>query len=227
MDANLLLEQDGLFHTEFPDGTSFLWKLLSLEEYSRFSALRQSGAIHSFILYTTVFNHCLIGNPHAIHNDLPAGIPIAIGEAIMWLSGDSELTTLAHDIDSARQYYPQDSVKEAMKRVIFMAWPSYKEEDLGKLSYPALIKRFVVAEHLLIAKGAEYQPFDTRKIHGPGEAAKKKNAVDFRKENSEMKQAMGDDKHMLDRSPGEMSAAASRNKGRMKRQIARNLDRRK
>ena len=183
--------------------------------------------MHPFILHTLVFDHCLVGNPDLLNNNLPAGIPITVGECIMWFSGECEVETLASDIDQARGGYVADSVKEVMKHVIYLAWPGYVEEDLAKLTYPELIKRFVVAEHLLMKKaareGAEYQPFDTRKIRKPGE---KKKAIDFKKENQEMHQALGERTHALDQTPGEFDAMRQRNKGKLSRTLARKLDQR-
>lgn len=224
------MESDGLFQTTFPDEGSFVWRLLTLKEYTRFKALKDSHAMNEFFLHTLVFERCYAGNPNTLHRDLPAGIPIAIGQCIMWLSGECELTTLVEDIAQARQYYPSDSVKEFMKRIVFTAWPSYTEEDADTWTYPQLVRKFAVAEAILVNRGVGYEPLDLRKIHGPG-GPKKTPGVsqlqDMKNENRELQKAVGNESHPLDRGPDELARMQTQNKGRLGRKMARKLDKRR
>lgn len=224
------MQTDGLYETTFPEGWSFLWRLLSLKEYRRFRALRDSGGIHPYILHSMVFDHCYLGEQALLNKHMPAGITIGIGECIMWLSGDCEMSTLVSDIEQARRYYPKDSVKEHMARTVFTAFPSYVEEDLQNWTYPELIRKFIIAEQILVTRIPEYQPLDTRKIFGP-EGKKKTpgvvDAKDFKKDNRELRQAMGDQHHPLDMAPDKFANIQKRSKGRLTPSLARKLDQRK
>lgn len=223
MDLKLLLSEKELFHTKFPTGDSFVWRLLTLKEYQRFRVLRDTGVVHPFILYSTIFDYCLVGDPQLLNGNIPAGIPIAIGQCIMWLSGETEVMSLVDDIAGARAGYPADSMLEVMKQVIFMAWPGYVEEDLGKLTYPELVKRFVKAETLLQRRGVQYEPVNLKKI-SRGDEAKKRKGPDFKAENAEMERAVGQRTPMLDRTPVDLEEARQRNSGKITPDRARKLD---
>lgn len=229
MNIDLFLENE-CFQTTYPEGWKFVWRLLSLKEYRKFKSLELSQVMHEYIFYTHVFERCYVGNPNTINGDLPAGIPISIGKMIMWLSGDSEMTSLAEDIEQMRTAYPHDAVKEHMKRTIFTAWSTYTPEDAESWSYPHLINKFVQAERVLIARGLIEAPLDTRKIHGPEGPKKQKGVASLEHlqgENRDLHSAMGDAEHPLDKSPDELAGMAQRNKGRLSRSIAKKLDQRK
>lgn len=230
MDIDLLMESEGLFRTSFPEGYSFVWRLLTLKEYQKFKILKDSNAMNAFFLHTLVFERCYVGNPNTLHRDLPAGIPIGIGECIMWLSGECEMQTLVDDIASSRENYPHDSVKEYMKRIIYTAWPSYTEEQANDWTYPQLIRKFSIAENVLVNRGTGYEKLDLRKIHGP-DGPKKTPGVaqlqDMKNENRELNKAMGDGSHPLDKAPDELAGIQKRGKGRLSRKSARQLDKRR
>lgn len=230
MDINALLDSDGLFQTTFPEGWSFTWRLLTVKEHARFRMLRDTGAMHQWSVYGLVFDRCYIGDSALLHRDLPAGIAPAIGQCIMWLSGDCESETLANDIEQARSYYPADGVKEYMKRIIFTAFPSYVEEDADSWTYPELIRKFTVSEIILKNRGLEYQVLDTKKIHSSANGPKRPPGVrskeELERENRELDGAMGQREHMLDMHPAELMGAQKKNQGKLSPSLARQLDRR-
>jgi hypothetical protein len=228
MDTKLLLEVNQVFNTLFPTGGSILWRLLTLKEFARFKSLKDSGAIHPYVLHSMVFDHCAFGDVNLLNENLPAGMTISIGECIMWMSGECEDSTLKEDIEHARANYQEASVKEYLKRIIYTAWPSYNESDLSNISYPELLRLFVQAEGLLklrgVPAGQEYKPLNTKTIKSAAEAEQSKNKINFNKENQEVNKALGDQRHPLDRNPAEMDKI--RRKHEQRRDIARKLDQR-
>lgn len=241
MDLDVLMESSALFRTTFPGSYAFTWRLLTLKEYTKFRALRDSGSMHPFMLHNLVFERCYVGEVGLLHRDMPAGITIAVGECIMWLSGDCELESLVNDIELARMHYPTDGVKEFMKRIVFTAFPAYVEEDADGWTYPELIRKFTISEAILVNRGLDYQPLDTRKITLPGQETEKtiqpgaalgaqrrgETSTDFRGENRELSQALGQQSHPLDMDPADFAKMQDRGKGRLTRKLARQLDRKK
>jgi hypothetical protein len=142
----------------------------------------------------------------------------------MWLSGDCENTTLMLDIDNARRAYPRDSVKEFMARTIFTAFPSYIEEDVSKWTYLELVRKFVIAENLLLTRIPDYKPLDLRKITTGSGKKTPADSKELAKENQELDQAMGQRAHPLDMTPDEF---ASIGKKRISPNMARRLDKRR
>lgn len=222
VDVDLLIESDGLYMTTMPEGASFVWRLLSLKEYKAFNALRLSNVLTDMELHVRVFDRCYVGDPRVINGNLPAGIFLAIGELIMYLSGDCAGEE-AEEINAARNAYAVASVQEVMKRIVLMAFP-YKPEELDSWSRPRLTRTFVQAEALLQNKTG-YEPLDTSKIMTPEQMAKQSNkpAVDMRRENMDLGEEFGDRTHALDRDPNE-NAQRARRQQKLKADQLRKLD---
>lgn len=190
-DIDLLIESDGLFRTTFFDGTSFTYRLLTLKEYKVFSTLVATRATSVHILHEKIFERCYVGSLEAIPGHLPAGYTQSIGELILWLSGGSEKETAIEDIAAARNSYPADSLQEYMKRVILIAFAAYKPEEIDSWTRRDLIKSFVLAEAVLINKIPGYQPMDLDSISLDGKRSKKE-LINFKKENAQLKSQLGD-----------------------------------
>jgi len=193
-----LIESDGLYHTQFSPEYGFTWRLLTLKEYRVFRGLRDFGAMSTFNVYHEVFKRCYVRDLPVMNQRIPFGMLVTIGEAIMWLSGDCELSTLKDDILIARHNYPSDSVNERMKQVVFTTFPSYKLEELDQWTRTRLIKSFVTSEHVLIQRGFEYQPIDVNEIKRPDEVAevqelpdKYNNDIDFAREAKAQRKELG------------------------------------
>lgn len=205
LDIDLLVESGGLYVTALPSGESFSWRLLTLKEYRIFRALRESGAVHPYLLHDQVFDRCYQGIGDLVDPLLPAGIFVAMGELIMWLSGDCAGSTQVEDIMMARQAYPAESVHEHMKRVVLLAFPSYTLEDIEDWARPEFIRKFTISEALLVNRGIGYEPLDPKHILTPEQQAKRKQRadIDFRRENRELGSAMsgGEGHHPMDLPP--------------------------
>lgn len=224
-DIKTLIESSGnLYRTTIPSGESFVWRLLTLKEYNAFRGLREAKVLSPLELYEAVFNHCFIGDSDAINGDLPAGYFCAMGELIMHLSGDGSFSSERDEIDNARLQYPMNSVQETMKRIILIAFPGYLPENIDNWTRPELLKKFVLAEAVLVNKG-DYEPLDTKKIQSAAEAAKKQK-IDFARENRELQQKLGagDNEHILDQ-PIEVLAQKQRHTQRLEQREAQALER--
>lgn len=225
-DFDALSQGAELFVTRLPSGQSFTWRLLTLAEYSKLHALRESQAMHELLFYSAVFDRCYAGDPRAINGDLPAGVFVAIGRLIMWLSGDSTGETQSEDLDLVREAYPANSVTEHIKHVILMAFTSYTPDDLDQWTRVKLLKTFAIAESVLVKRGAVqqagYQPLDTRKIMTE-EQIQKKEQIDYARDNAEINKAMSGQKHILDRDVDELRGAMVRRQ-KLERKEAQRLD---
>jgi hypothetical protein len=210
LDIEKFVESDGLYVTSLPQGGSFCWRLLSLKEYKVFTAIRQNGQINEYQLYSMVFDRCFVGNPLLLDGALPMGLFFSIGRLILELSGDSGAEQEKQDLENFRQIYPRNTLLEFMKRVILRAFPSYTPEAIERWTKVRVFKEFVVAEAVL-QEGVGYTPLSLENVMSPDEmakkATKKKGAVNFEKENSQLNQAMGstDGKHFIEQTPEDLA----------------------
>lgn len=200
IDIKTLLESEGLYQTTLLTGEQFTWRLLTMKEYRVFRGLREANTMSLLFLYEMVFDHCYLGNADAINGHLPAGYFPAIGECIMWLSGDCG-TNERDEIEVARMKYAGNSVLETMKRIVYIAFP-YLPEQVENWTRAELVRKFTLAEAVLVNKGG-YELLDTKKIMSAEKAKKQKPAIDFRKENEEYNSTFGanDKIHPLDLPP--------------------------
>lgn len=219
IDLSSILDNKDLYVTRLPGGESFMWRLLSLREYNIFCVLRDSKEYNTLFLYSLVFDRCYVGNSNAINGNLHAGIFCSIGELIMWLSGDSHIgiEQEKQSIEQARMKYDAYSTKEVIKRTIMIAFPQYTPDIIQNWSWAKVMEIFTIAEAILSETKAEYKPIDTRRIMSKEDAAKQQKkankAIDFKKENKELRDSIGDSVHPLDKPVGEMfnSDIAKRN----------------
>lgn len=197
------LQTEHLIQTQFPDGTKFVYRLLSLKEYERIKVLRASGQLVGWSLASFVFQRCYLGNYDLIPGNLPAGYEITLGNLILWLSGDCEAETLVEDLAILRDQYKGDSLNEYMKRIVLIACPAYKIEEINEWNRLKLLENFVIAETILANRGG-YTPIDLRKIQRPGQKTARQE-IDFRRENARLNSEMGDAKHFTEMSPEEFA----------------------
>lgn len=196
LDIDQLIEQDGIFVTDFGDWI-FRWRLLTLKEYRVFRGLRDSGTLLPWTTYIEVFKRCTLGS-NWLNDRIPVGMVVSVGQLIMYISGDCELDTAKDDISIAREIYPAQSINEIMKRIIFTAFPNYKIEEVESWTRPTLIRNFVLSEHALIYRGYDYEPLDVNEIKGPGEVADERpehfvdpRSIDFTKLSEEDAKKIG------------------------------------
>jgi hypothetical protein len=204
LDIDALVESKGLYKTDFIE-YQFLWRLLTLKEYRIFAALRDNGALHPMVLYNMVFERCYVGNADFINLDIPAGVPISIGQLIMWISGDAANTTLIEDLEATRNIYVAESVEEHMKRIVLITMPSYTFEDVDSWTRPELYRKFVICETILLNKGSDYQPLDLKKVQRASDRSS--SGIDLeamQQDNRDIAQAMGDRQHILEQHPAEL-----------------------
>jgi hypothetical protein len=201
LNIDTLIEGGDLYRTTFFDGTSLTWRLLSLREYHVFAKLRDEGVLLPWVIHSEVFARCYLGDASLLNNNMPAGYEISIGKLILALSGDASGTSIRDEIDIARSNYAASSVLEIMKRIVLMAFPSYTPDVLETWTRVELVKKFAVAEAVLVHRGIGYEQLDTRKIMS-AEQMQKQQAVDFGRENADLARSGGDNsQHILDAPP--------------------------
>jgi hypothetical protein len=194
IDIQTLLESEGIYRTVIENHV-LNWRLLSLKEYELFRKLRNNGILSDDVVNNLVFERCYLGNALSLPDDMYAGIPISLGRLIMHLSGDCEMSSLRQEIEVARQNYPSDAISLYMQRIILLALPQYKIEDILGWTRPKLFERFVISEHIMKHKtGDAYEFLDLKKIRMPGDRQKSGNAnhgIDFAKENAQLDSKLG------------------------------------
>ena len=92
IDIQTLLESDGIYRTVVGH-IALSWRLLTIKEYQLFRKLREGGVLPPLTVHNLVFERCYLGNPEALPDAMLAGIPISIGELIMFLSLDRDWET--------------------------------------------------------------------------------------------------------------------------------------
>ncbi len=192
MNFNSLIDRDDLFYTVFPDGRTFLWRLLSIKEYRKFCVLRSTGQWHPYYLYSKVFERCYEDKLDLLPDDMPMFVPTSIGALCMYLSGDCESESAKEDITVARGMYVTGDLTETLKRTILLAYSRYTPTELDLLTRPELIRLFVQAEAFLQYQvGDKFKPLDISKITSGSEMAKtpkaRFEAVNFELENEGIK----------------------------------------
>jgi len=187
MDVQSILESDGVYQTEIA-GYTFLWRLLSMREFRIISGLRDSGQITEERACEEAFKRVFFGNYDMLSSNMHAGASVSIGRTALWLSGDNQ-STIKEDIILARKYHPRYSVYEKIKRIVLIAYPAYRPDDLEEWSRVKLLEMFASAEALLIEKGFPYEAFDVNDIGKKDKGPPKNQRIRTESENASMESA--------------------------------------
>jgi hypothetical protein len=163
VEISTLLKHEDLFLTEFPNGTSFYWRLLSLREYYLFKTLLNSDP-YAFDIYMQIFKQAVLLEAELINPRLPLGYFVSVAKAIMYLSGDGSQETLQDEVVLAKQLYPSNSIDEIMKGRIYTAFPTYTPKDLMNMSRSQIIRLFAQAENVLATRIQGFQPVDFSQV---------------------------------------------------------------
>lgn len=193
MDIDKLLTSN-LFRTVFPNGSSFIWRCLSIQEYELFAKLRAGAALHPIELAMQVLKRALVGEPVFLYSSIPVGYIVGLSDLIMYESGDCHLDRIREDITTARATLVTNSTVDHMKKVIYTAWPQYLPSDLESLTRTQLIELFVRAEDLLAFRLPDFAPLDVNKIVLPSSEQlieHRIQTVDFEEENANIRRAQG------------------------------------
>ena len=197
MDIDKIIESNGnIYRTHFPDiDVSITYRILSIKEYKVFRSLRDGGVLSPALLAEQVFERCYFGNASILSNELPAGLSITVGSLIMYLSGDCDELTLIQDLHDARTLHPSDTVFEYMRSAVITAFPTYQLSDLEAMSRTEYLRLFAISENIISKQNPEYERLDLSKIQSAADKAAEDNkashGIDFRKENREIRSAVG------------------------------------
>ena len=176
-----LRKQEGdLFVTEFSDGTSVPFRLLTNKkaaQYQLILTLSTDNISLTNTIYEDIFRQCCEDKYLSTQCDsIPAGVPQAIGKLVLYLSG---VTTTNESILYTREllkaYRSQiNTYKELIQRVICSVFSGYKFSDLESLNYQELIKIYVQAEKLLLEQGIIEKELEIKTPEELAEEAEKK-----------------------------------------------------
>ena len=195
MDIDKIIESNGnIYRTHFPDiDVSITYRILSIKEYKVFRSLRDGGVLSPSLLAEQVFERCYFGNARILSEELPAGLSITVGSLIMYLSGDCDQLTLLQDINDARMLHPSDTVFEYMRSAIITAFPTYQLNDLENMSRSEYLRLFAISENIITKQNPEYERLDLSKVEDSSNRENKDKGpdIDFRKENREIRSAVG------------------------------------
>lgn len=173
IDLDLLLKEQDVYLTKFPDGSRVVWKLLSVRQYNLLRSLTLSGVYTEGYARCRAFELCNL-EPNPLINKMPAGFIDAIGGTILWLSGDCNNDTFKEDIATVRNIYTGGTSLEYMTTVILTAFPMMVLDDVHNLSRNKLIHLFVQAENILHYRiGQDFNYLDLEKIGAKPEEVQK------------------------------------------------------
>lgn len=186
IDLDALLKHEDLFLTEYQDGTSFYWRLLTLKEYYLFRSLLSKNEL-DFDVWIKIFNQIVLLETDLLNRTLPLGYIVNIAKMAMFLSGESD--DLAQEIDALRQVYHPQSIIEVIKTRICTAFTNYTPTDLVNMSRSELLRLFVQAENVLEARIQGYKRIDfSEKVD---EIVPEVMSIDFEQDAALQKQQLG------------------------------------
>lgn len=184
MFEEILNNEHKLYITEFPDGTSVIYRLLTINEYKKLELLKDRLKIDNSMFYEEVFNFCALNAFKNLPANSKAGIYSSIGEYIYNYSFNFD--QIEDEIELTRLKVNASQFLEELKNTIILVYPNYLLSDLDNLSRLELIELFIKAENLLsIKSNGKYEKVNTKTLR----KKTKSNKMDIDKERDELKKA--------------------------------------
>src|SRR3990167_1456634 len=170
--------------TRFPYGTTIFFRLLTIKEFNRASAIKDYLELADIAFYEQVYNYCVYPAFKDLGGQVRAGVLASVGEFIFWASSSTE--SIENDIEMAR-YKAISSGAESfyneMKEVVMLAFPSYTPDELDNKDRLELTQLFTRAESMMRLKTqGEYKPINVKTLR----KAPKTSKIDFEKENKDL-----------------------------------------
>lgn len=190
MNNNYILDYNEVYRINFPDSTTFKFRLLTIKEVTYFNVLLEGGFLPSLFIYEDIFEKCYLGSYSSLPLDLKAGYIVSTGELIYYLSSEGDKDKILFDIAKYRKRNPDNSIMQYMMSVIMMSFYSYKLKDLKLMTRNELIELFVIAENMLGKTNPNYQKLDLQKIYEENNNVEKPKKI-FKAENEELERALG------------------------------------
>lgn len=182
-DLAQLLAASEAFLTELPDGFSVAWRLLTVSEYNALRGMVSAGLLLEAQARLEAVRLCVF-DYSAGHDLWPAGYVDALGNLILWYSGDCDPHTLKEDITQLKNVYSGGTPHEHMVTMILCAFPGIRPDEIENWSRNKMLKVFVQAEHVMYYKhaadGFEYMDPDNIVMKSDREA--EPTGVDLRQE---------------------------------------------
>ena len=190
MNNNYILDYNEVYRINFPDSTTFKFRLLTIKEVTYFNVLLEGGFLPSLFIYEDIFEKCYLGSYSSLPLDLKAGYIVSTGELIYYLSSEGDKDKILFDIAKYRKRNPDNSIMQYMMSVIMMSFHSYKLKDLKLMTRNELVELFVIAENMLGKTNPNYQKLDLQKIYEENNNVEKPKKI-FKAENEELERALG------------------------------------
>ncbi len=139
------------FSIRFPNGKRIPFRLLSWKDFNKYWELSQKGTIPADIVEDAVFRQCCL-DPVCIDraDEMLAGVISTTVAIIMQMSGPANLDGFNGDMDTARNLV--DTLNSQIVMVICRAFPAYKPEEIGEMSWSNVLIRLAQAERILMKK---------------------------------------------------------------------------
>jgi len=161
---DIIKSKEELYIINF-DYNSYVFRLLSLGEFNRFSKLLNNGVIAPFFIYEEIFNLCTDYKYEFTSKNVVAGYAISTGNLIYHLSGNKEGKEFLYEIAQVREELKPDSIYEHMKIIILTAFSSYSPKDILDMTEKEFIYNFVSAENKLAKTKEGFQRLDLKAIY--------------------------------------------------------------
>jgi hypothetical protein len=160
----IVSSKDDLYSINF-EYNEFVFRLLTLGEFSRFDMFLKNGVTAPFFIYEEIFNLCTKDNYKNISLNVPVGYIISTGNLIYQLSGNKEGKDFLIEIAQKREELNPDSIYEHMKIIILTAFSSYTPKDILFMTEKEFIYNFVCAENKLSKTVEGFQRIDLKAIY--------------------------------------------------------------
>jgi hypothetical protein len=159
--------------TEFPDGVTIPWRLLTLAESTEINQMLSSGSYTLGEVENEVFRLCVV-NKSFVDNmySLKAGVVTTVAQQVIASSAPQSLQDLDFVLNVQRRINAE--MVHQIIGWVCTAFPAYKPEDLYALDYPTLMLRLAQAETKMLRSGILNQPFqfyDPQTVEQPQQAA--------------------------------------------------------
>jgi hypothetical protein len=144
-------EGNRVFKITFPSGEVIPFRLLSWDDFNKYEGLSQKGTIPADIVEDSIFRQCCL-DPVRIDEsyEMRAGIVSTVVGLIMHMSGPGDIDGFNNDMNIAREMV--DTLNSQVIMVICRAFPAYKPEEIGEMSWSDVLVRLAQAERILMKK---------------------------------------------------------------------------
>ena len=156
--SGLREEHGSCYITELSDGKLVPWNPLNIKDYIKYKQDFDRGLIAVSVIENEIFCQCVVDSFLVKNiNKQKAGTISSVVKKIMEVSAAQNIHEFNYHLAAARQQTLENPYHE-MARIICVAFPAYKPEDVYELQYDTFMLRLAQAEKHLLTIGYLQEP---------------------------------------------------------------------